>query len=200
VQTPGLSGVTLSPECRTATNQYRIRALFYCAIITLSLLPGGSDAQILVRDLDDVLVERLKRQAKRNHRSLQGEVKAILIESARMTPEEMLSAAENWQRRLAGGSSATAPASSGGTAVGEDRFRGGRQCRREMVCAGDPLRVALRLLRKGFALQAPELIQAEFGTFSGRSAGRVSSMEHPRGKYWITSKGRRWLCNHTGPS
>jgi len=59
--------------------------------------------QILVRDLDDVLVERLKRQAKRNHRSLQGEVKAILIESARMTPEEMLSAAENWQRRLAGG-------------------------------------------------------------------------------------------------
>ena len=35
--------------------------------------------QILVRDLDDVLVERLKRQAKRHHRSLQGEVKAILI-------------------------------------------------------------------------------------------------------------------------
>jgi len=59
--------------------------------------------QILVRDLDDVLVERLKRQAKRHHRSLQGEVKAILIESARMTPEEMLSAAEGWQRRLAGG-------------------------------------------------------------------------------------------------
>src|SRR5574341_1220633 len=54
--------------------------------------------QILVRDLDDVLVERLKRQAKRHHRSLQGEVKAILIESARMTPEEMLAAAESWQR------------------------------------------------------------------------------------------------------
>ena len=58
--------------------------------------------QILVRDLDDVLVERLKRQAKRHNRSLQGEVKAILIESVRMTPEEMLAAAEGWQRRLAG--------------------------------------------------------------------------------------------------
>ena len=58
--------------------------------------------QILIRDLDDGLVERLKRQAKRHHRSLQGEVKAILIESARMTPEEMLAAAEDWQRRLAG--------------------------------------------------------------------------------------------------
>jgi len=30
-------------------------------------------------------------------------VKAILIESARMTPEEMLAAAEHWQRRLSGG-------------------------------------------------------------------------------------------------
>lgn len=60
-------------------------------------------AQILVRDLDDGLVERLKRQAKRHHRSLQGEVKAILVESASMTPEELLAAAEGMQRRLAGG-------------------------------------------------------------------------------------------------
>ena len=59
--------------------------------------------QILVRDLDVALVARLKDQAKRHHRSLQGEVKAILVESARMTPKEMLAAAEGWQRRLAGG-------------------------------------------------------------------------------------------------
>jgi len=58
--------------------------------------------QILIRDLDEGLVERLKRQAKRHNRSLQGEVKAILVESARMTPGEMLAAAEDWQRRLAG--------------------------------------------------------------------------------------------------
>jgi plasmid stability protein len=59
--------------------------------------------QILVRDLDEGLVDRLKRQAKRHHRSLQGEVKAILVESAGMTPEELLAAAEAMQRRLAGG-------------------------------------------------------------------------------------------------
>jgi antitoxin FitA len=35
-------------------------------------------AQILVRDLDPAVVERLKQQAKRNHRSLQAEVRAIL--------------------------------------------------------------------------------------------------------------------------
>jgi len=49
---------------------------FFCAIITLSLLPGGSDAQILVRDLDDVLVERLKRQASATP-IVAGEVKAF---------------------------------------------------------------------------------------------------------------------------
>jgi hypothetical protein len=34
---------------------------------------------------------------------LQGEVKAILVESASMTPAELLAAAEGMQRRLAGG-------------------------------------------------------------------------------------------------
>ena len=41
-------------------------------------------AQILVRGLDDALVARLKERAKLNHRSLQGEVKAILEEAAPM--------------------------------------------------------------------------------------------------------------------
>lgn len=56
-------------------------------------------AQILVRDLDDAVVERLKARAKANHRSLQGEVKAILEREAptRMTPDEMVHAIENWQ-------------------------------------------------------------------------------------------------------
>lgn len=37
-------------------------------------------AQILIRDLDDELVATLKARAKANHRSLQGEVKALLEE------------------------------------------------------------------------------------------------------------------------
>jgi len=40
-------------------------------------------AQILVRNLDEKVVGRLKRQAKRNGRSLQSEVKMILEDAAR---------------------------------------------------------------------------------------------------------------------
>jgi antitoxin FitA len=56
-------------------------------------------AQILIRDLDPALVERLKARARRNHRSLQGEVKAILEEVGKppMTREEMLATFDKWQ-------------------------------------------------------------------------------------------------------
>jgi plasmid stability protein len=40
-------------------------------------------AQILIRDLDDELVALLKARAKSNHRSLQGEVKALIEERVR---------------------------------------------------------------------------------------------------------------------
>lgn len=40
-------------------------------------------AQILIRDLDDDLVATLKARAKSNHRSLQGEVKALLEDKVR---------------------------------------------------------------------------------------------------------------------
>lgn len=39
-------------------------------------------AQILVRDLDEAVVEELKARAAANNRSLQGEVKAILEDAA----------------------------------------------------------------------------------------------------------------------
>ena len=41
-------------------------------------------AQLLVRDITEDLVVALKEKAKHHHRSLQGEVKAILIDSARI--------------------------------------------------------------------------------------------------------------------
>lgn len=40
-------------------------------------------SNILIRDLDPVLVGRLKEQAKRNHRSLQAELRAILEREGR---------------------------------------------------------------------------------------------------------------------
>ncbi len=39
-------------------------------------------AQVLIRDLDDKVLKALKRRAARNHRSLQGELKLILEQSA----------------------------------------------------------------------------------------------------------------------
>jgi plasmid stability protein len=56
--------------------------------------------QILLRNVDDDLVARLKERAKLNHRSLQGELKAILEETAPMvaTRAEALAIVDKWQR------------------------------------------------------------------------------------------------------
>jgi plasmid stability protein len=56
-------------------------------------------AQILVRDLDDALVARLKERARQNHRSLQGEVKAILEEAAaQATSAEVEAILDKWRK------------------------------------------------------------------------------------------------------
>ena len=56
-------------------------------------------AQILVRDLDDAMVARLKERARDNHRSLQGEVKAILEEAAAQASNaEVEAILDRWQR------------------------------------------------------------------------------------------------------
>lgn len=46
-------------------------------------------AQILVRDLDQGVVERLKKRAREDGRSLQSEVKAILEQAARAPKVDM---------------------------------------------------------------------------------------------------------------
>jgi plasmid stability protein len=42
---------------------------------------------IHIRDVDPWVLERLKRRADLHHRSMQGELRAILEEAARLTPE-----------------------------------------------------------------------------------------------------------------
>jgi len=59
-------------------------------------------AQVLVRDLDEKLVDRLKERAKDHGRSLQGEVKAILEGATQYSMEEARVVAEEWRRKLAG--------------------------------------------------------------------------------------------------
>ena len=62
-------------------------------------------AQVLIRDLDPEVLETLKERARRNHRSLQGELKAILEVAARGTAassvEEFLAQARLIRERTA---------------------------------------------------------------------------------------------------
>ncbi len=60
-------------------------------------------AQILVRNLDDDVVERLKARAKANSRSLQAEVKMILQHaSQQVSPAEAWAAIEQFREEMKG--------------------------------------------------------------------------------------------------
>jgi antitoxin FitA len=75
--------------------------------------------QVLVRDLDATVVERLKARAADNGRSLQAELKAILETQARqMTKAEARALAARIRQRLAG-----RPQTDSGELQAEDRTR-----------------------------------------------------------------------------
>lgn len=53
--------------------------------------------QLLIRNLDEEIIQSLKARAKRHNRSLQGEAKLILEEYANKPDESPLAIAERWQ-------------------------------------------------------------------------------------------------------
>jgi len=59
-------------------------------------------ARILIRDLDDETVRRLKERAQRHGRSLQGEAKLILTRAAGLSFNEARRLAREWHEKLAG--------------------------------------------------------------------------------------------------
>lgn len=59
-------------------------------------------AQIIVRNLDDSVVERLKNRARTNGRSLEAEVRLILEQSAKVDTATARSMAMDMRRRLKG--------------------------------------------------------------------------------------------------
>jgi plasmid stability protein len=76
-------------------------------------------AQLLVRDLNDQVMARLKERARRNRRSLQAEARANLETAApRYTKEEALEAFRAWQERFRG-----RPMSDSAEPIREDRDR-----------------------------------------------------------------------------
>jgi plasmid stability protein len=92
------------------------------AIILLAThYPGGGliMAEVLVRDLDAAVVEKLKARATANGRSLQAELKAILEEQARqVTKAEARALAARIRRRLE-----ARPQTDSGMLQAEDRER-----------------------------------------------------------------------------
>ena len=59
-------------------------------------------AQILVRNVDPKVVERLKARARQHGRSLQSEAKILLERAAGIDPEEIAALLDGWRKRLAG--------------------------------------------------------------------------------------------------
>jgi len=88
--------------------------------ITETPHPGKREdymADILVRGLDDDVLDRLKQRAAVTGRSLQSETKMILERAAGRTLEESLAVAATWRKRLGQHSSDSA------TEQREDRQR-----------------------------------------------------------------------------
>jgi plasmid stability protein len=59
-------------------------------------------AEVLVRDLEPATVEKLKRRARKNHRSLQAELKQILESAAPLSLQEFRLAADMIRSSLKG--------------------------------------------------------------------------------------------------
>ena len=59
-------------------------------------------AQVLIRDLDDETVKRLKDRARRQGRSLEGEARQILTRAAGVGFSDARKIARQWHKKLAG--------------------------------------------------------------------------------------------------
>jgi plasmid stability protein len=59
-------------------------------------------ARILIRDLDDETVKRLKDRARRHGRSLEGEARLVLTQAAGMDFHDARKLAQQWHKKLAG--------------------------------------------------------------------------------------------------
>ncbi len=59
-------------------------------------------AQLLIRDIDPMIIKRLKQSAKLHKRSLQGELKSIVEGAAKMTMTEAYAVSKAWHKQLSG--------------------------------------------------------------------------------------------------
>lgn len=57
-------------------------------------------AQLLIRNVEPIVIKRLKLLAKQHHRSLQGELKSIVEAATKMSMEEAIQLSKTWHKRL----------------------------------------------------------------------------------------------------
>ena len=127
-------------------------------------------AQILVGELPDAVVERLKARAKRNGRSLEAEVREILRQRCQAT--EGFSSARSDAGRSAGGTTRKRWSCCARIAIGE---AGGRRQRRHAVLRARALQ---RLAATGWSrrpLLAPELLALECAASVEEARGAARS-------------------------
>jgi len=75
-------------------------------------------AQILIRNVDEATLNKLKARARRSHRSLQGEISEILERAVRADVDRFLTKAAKLRQKLAG-----RPFTDSGQLLAEDRAR-----------------------------------------------------------------------------
>lgn len=73
---------------------------------------------LLIRNLEPEIIQRLKLRAKRHHRSLQRELKCIVEAATKVSMAEARKITAAWRKRLAGGSFTDSA-----TAIRKDRKR-----------------------------------------------------------------------------
>jgi len=61
-------------------------------------------ADLLIRNVEAGVINRLKLRAKQHHRSLQGELKHIVEEAAKLTIADAKKISAKWHKQLSGGS------------------------------------------------------------------------------------------------
>lgn len=59
-------------------------------------------ADLLIRNIEPVVIKRLKLLAKQHHRSLQGELKYIIEGAAKLTINEARKISNKWHKKLSG--------------------------------------------------------------------------------------------------
>ena len=143
-------------------------------------------ADILVRGLDDEVVNRLKQRAALTGRSLQSETKIILERAAGRTLDESLAVAATWRERL--GQRRPIALTTNARTASDEQHRGRRQCPHQALhqresAHSEPSRPS----ENAGLLLAPDLLFAETANILWKYVRRSELSQRTLINSWATS-------------